>query len=91
MKAVVEADEVVVRVEDRGQGIAPDTLPHVFELLSQAASQPTDRELGLGLALVKEFVELHGGVVQVRNEGIGRGSEIAIRLPLPSENASAPR
>jgi two-component system CheB/CheR fusion protein len=90
VKVVVEADEVVVRVVDEGCGIAPEMLPHVFELLSQAAPQPheRDRGLGLGLALVKEYVELHGGVVQVRSEGIGCGSEFAIRLPLPPEIAA---
>jgi two-component system CheB/CheR fusion protein len=84
VKAVVEADELVIRVEDRGRGIAAEMLPYVFDLLSQAESPARERErgLGLGLALVKEYVELHGGVVQVRSEGIGRGSEFAIRLPL---------
>jgi two-component system CheB/CheR fusion protein len=84
LKAVVEGDEAVIRVEDRGRGIAAEMLPRVFDLLSQAESPVRDRErgLGLGLTLVKEYVELHGGVVQVRSEGIGRGSEFAVRLPL---------
>jgi PAS domain S-box-containing protein len=85
VKAVVEGDEAVIRVEDHGRGIAAEMLPRVFDLLCQA--EPRTREpqrgLGLGLALVKEYVELHGGVVQVRSEGVGRGSEFAIRLPLP--------
>jgi two-component system CheB/CheR fusion protein len=92
VKAVNEADEMVVRVADEGQGIAPSLLPHVFDMLSQApASEPTERDrgLGLGLAIVKEYVELHGGVVQVRSEGIGRGCELTVRLPLPGAAPSA--
>jgi two-component system CheB/CheR fusion protein len=86
VKGVVEGDEIAVRVEDRGRGISPAMLPHVFDLLTQAEGDKGDRApgLGLGLALVKEFVELHGGVVQVRSEGVGRGSEFTVRLPLPA-------
>ncbi len=90
IKATVEADEAVVRVEDHGRGIPAAMLPHVFDLLSQAEHEPADRSrgLGLGLAIVKEYVELHGGVVQVRSEGIGRGSEFTVRLPLTQPAAS---
>ena len=78
----VEADEVVVKVEDQGRGIPPTLLPRVFDALTQAESAPHTVGLGLGLSLVKEYVELHGGTVQVRSEGLGRGSEFTVRLPL---------
>jgi PAS domain S-box-containing protein len=88
IRATVEGDEAVVRVEDRGHGISPDSLPHVFELLSQAGPSEISATagLGVGLALVKEYVELHAGTVQVRSEGIGRGSEFTVRLPLRPRN-----
>jgi two-component system CheB/CheR fusion protein len=82
IRGTVEADEAVVRVEDRGRGIAPALLPHVFDLLSQAHHERSGDGLGLGLSIVKEYVELHGGTVQVRSEGLGHGSEFAVRLPL---------
>lgn len=83
VKGTVEADEVVVRVVDEGAGIRADLLPHIFELFSQAEPVAGERAagLGLGLALVKEYVELHGGTVQVRSEGPGRGTEFTVRLP----------
>lgn len=65
VKGVLEADEMVVRVEDHGRGISPSLLPRVFGLLSQAEPGRDERPQGLGLGLVKEYVELHGGVVQV--------------------------
>jgi two-component system CheB/CheR fusion protein len=84
VKATVEGDEVVVRIEDHGRGISPEVLPHVFDLLSQAES-PDERRpdgMGLGLSIVKEYVELHGGTVQVRSEGVGKGSEFTVHVPL---------
>ena len=84
IKGTTEGDEAVVRVQDEGRGISPDLLPHVFEFFSQAEAASDERwaGMGLGLALVKEYVALHGGSVQVRSEGIGRGSEFIVRLPL---------
>jgi two-component system CheB/CheR fusion protein len=81
VKCTLEGDEAVVRIEDRGQGISPTLLPRVFDLLSQAEGGNAEG-LGLGLSLVKEYVELHGGTVQVRSEGVGRGSQFDVRLPL---------
>jgi PAS domain S-box-containing protein len=81
----IEAEEAVVRVEDQGRGISAALLPRVFDVLTQAEQSPGDGQsvhgLGLGLSLVKEYVELHGGSVQVRSEGLGRGSEFTVRLP----------
>ncbi|HEY0097009.1 MAG TPA: ATP-binding protein, partial [Archangium sp.] len=82
--AVQEEREVVVRVRDTGTGIDPQTLPRVFELFVQE-SQALDRSqggLGLGLAIVRSMVTIHGGSVEVHSEGRGRGSEFTVRLPL---------
>jgi len=81
--AARERAEVIVTVEDTGIGIAPDLLPHVFDLFIQAR-QTLDRAqggLGLGLAIVKSLVLLHGGSVTARSDGEGRGSAFTLRLP----------
>jgi CheY-like chemotaxis protein len=75
---------VVLRVRDSGIGIAPDVLPHVFEVFTQA-DRSLDRSrggLGLGLAIVRGLVELHHGHVEAASDGPGRGSEFTITLPL---------
>jgi signal transduction histidine kinase len=78
-----QAGEVIVRVRDTGIGLAPEALTQIFELFAQA--EPTrDRArggLGIGLALVKNLVELHGGTVSADSPGPGRGSEFVVRLP----------
>lgn len=74
----------VVDVKDTGIGISPSMLPRVFDLFSQA-DVPLDRAqggLGIGLTIVKWLVELHGGTVSARSEGLGRGSLFSISLPL---------
>ena len=80
-------DEAVVRVRDDGVGISAEVLPHVFDLFHQA-QRSLDRAqggLGLGLTLVRRLVAMHGGTVEARSEGPGRGSEFVVRLPaLPS-------
>ncbi|MGE5615935.1 MAG: ATP-binding protein [Bacillota bacterium] len=84
IKATIEADEAVVRVEDTGVGIAPDMLTRVFELFTQASSSQalSPGGLGIGLNLVNNLVQLHGGTVQVRSPGLGHGSVFSVRLPL---------
>ena len=95
IKATVEGDEVVVRVEDKGKGIPSELLPNIFELFTQASAPARDEAahsgLGLGLTLVKSFVELHHGTVQARSDGVGKGAEVTFRLPLkqPTLEASA--
>jgi CheY-like chemotaxis protein len=79
-----EAGEAVVRVADTGMGIPAEALPHLFEPFMQVA-RTLDRAqggLGLGLTLVKQLVELHGGRVEASSEGVGRGSVFTVRLPL---------
>jgi signal transduction histidine kinase len=76
--------EAVVRVRDDGIGISADLLPRIFDLFAQG-EQGLDRAgagLGIGLTLVRSLVEMHGGRVEARSEGPGRGSEIEVRLPL---------
>ncbi len=83
--------EAVLRVRDTGVGIAPELLPHIFELFTQA-EWPVDRSqggLGIGLALVRRLVELHGGAITASSQGLGHGSEFAVRLPaLPPTEAN---
>ena len=75
--------EAVIQVEDNGEGIAPDFLPHVFERFRQADGSKTRTHggLGLGLALVKSFVEAHGGSAAAASNGPGLGSRFTVRLP----------
>jgi CheY-like chemotaxis protein len=77
-------DTVVVRVKDTGIGIAAENLPHVFELFYQVDRSFTRSEggLGLGLTLVHRLVEMHGGKIEVRSDGINRGSEFIVHLPV---------
>ncbi|MEW6704862.1 MAG: PAS domain-containing sensor histidine kinase [Pseudomonadota bacterium] len=90
IKATVEADDAVIRVEDTGVGIAPEMLPRIFDLFTQ---DPDSRHLsrgglGVGLAVVKNLVDLHGGTVEVRSDGRGKGSHFAVRLPLRRSGAA---
>lgn len=73
----------VVRIRDSGIGIAPEALPHIFDLFNQAdTGDPRSRSgLGIGLALVHHIVALHGGSVTAASEGIGKGSEFVVQLP----------
>jgi signal transduction histidine kinase/DNA-binding NarL/FixJ family response regulator len=84
LTAQVQADQVVVHVCDNGIGIPPELQQRIFELFAQAERTPDRSQggLGLGLALVKSLAELHGGEVECRSEGPGRGSCFTVRLPL---------
>jgi len=79
----VHESHALVRVRDAGIGIAEEMLPHVFDLFVQAddAMKRSASGLGIGLALVRMLVELHGGTVSAVSAGLGRGSEFEVRLP----------
>lgn len=79
--------EAVVRVRDTGVGIAAEMLPRIFELFTQAAGslERSHGGLGIGLSLVRRLVEMHGGTVEARSEGLGSGSEFLVRLPILSQ------
>ncbi|AKT41966.1 PAS domain-containing sensor histidine kinase [Chondromyces crocatus] len=77
-----EEQELEIRVEDTGQGITADLLPHVFEPFRQGPVEPTPRGgLGLGLAIARHLVELHGGRIQVESAGAGCGAHFSVILP----------
>ncbi len=79
-----EESEVVIRVSDQGIGIRPEMLEQVFELFVQSDRTPDRSQggLGIGLTLVKSLVEMHGGRVSAHSEGLGKGSEFTVRLPI---------
>ncbi len=84
LSATPQGDWVAIRVRDTGLGIAPALLPHVFDLFTQA-DRTLDRAeggLGIGLTLVKRLVEMHGGRVEAHSEGLGRGAEFIVYLPV---------
>jgi PAS domain S-box-containing protein len=80
-----DEDETVLRVRDTGIGIAPELLPCIFDLFTQAdrSSDRSQGGLGIGLTLVKKLVGMHGGTVQAFSAGLGLGSEFTVCLPLP--------
>src|SRR5690606_7162176 len=93
--------EVAISVSDNGIGIAPNVLPRVFDLFAQAegSSDRSQGGLGLGLAVVKSLVDLHGGRIAARSEGIGKGTTFTFFLPrlagsgqppAPAASAGAP-
>jgi signal transduction histidine kinase len=79
-----DGSRAVMRVRDTGLGIAPDLLPHVFERYRQdeGNGRKAQQGLGLGLAIVRHLVESHGGTIQVFSEGLGKGAELVVSLPL---------
>jgi PAS domain S-box-containing protein len=86
-----EKNEAVLSVQDNGAGISADKLKCVFELFMQLDTS-RDRStsgLGIGLALARSLVEMHGGLIEARSEGLGRGSELIVRLPLAEAVAAA--
>ena len=86
-----EGERAVLRVRDNGSGIAPEILPRIFDMFVQEG-RSIDRSqggLGLGLAIVRSLVELHGGTVSVHSEGLGRGSEFRVSLPLAVQRVAA--
>jgi two-component system CheB/CheR fusion protein len=84
------SESAEIRVIDRGEGIAPDMLGRVFDLFVQAGTpgaRGREGGLGVGLALVRRIVELHGGTVSVASPGLGKGTEFCVRIPLTAREA----
>jgi two-component system CheB/CheR fusion protein len=87
VRARREGSSAVISVRDNGRGIAADVLPKVFDLFTQSNGN-LDRSrggLGIGLTLVRQLVELHGGTVEAHSDGIGHGSEFIVRLPAAAD------
>jgi signal transduction histidine kinase/CheY-like chemotaxis protein len=90
--AIRDASRVSIRVNDTGKGISPEFLPHVFDRFRQGESTTTKRYggLGLGLAIVRHLVELHGGSVTAHSEGDGLGATFEIVLPIRAVHTPEP-
>lgn len=92
LRAARERDEAVIRVQDDGIGLSDEMLPRVFDLFAQD-DRSLDRSrggLGIGLTMVRNLVRLHGGEVDVRSAGLGKGAEFTVRLPVLSPAPTAP-
>jgi signal transduction histidine kinase len=87
LRCVSFEGQVEIRIEDNGEGIAPEFISKVFERFSQADPTIARRHggLGLGLAIARTLVELHGGTIEAASPGVGRGTRITVRLPLAPE------
>ena len=83
VRAMCGADTVTLSIADNGIGIPPDALEEIFTMFSQvkAAQDRSEDGLGIGLALARGLVHLHGGTLEARSEGIGSGSEFILKLP----------
>jgi PAS domain S-box-containing protein len=93
VKGGLENGHAVIRVVDQGCGIRADFLPHVFEKFSRAEERrtcgPELDGLGLGLSIAKTIVKMHGGSIEVRSDGDGKGCECVVRLPLEAKAAAS--
>jgi signal transduction histidine kinase/ActR/RegA family two-component response regulator len=83
LAVMVDEARVHVTVRDNGVGIAPEVLPYIFDLFTQAERTPDRSQggLGIGLALVKSLIALHGGTVHAKSHGLGQGSEFSLCMP----------
>ncbi|HJS90298.1 MAG TPA: PAS domain-containing protein [Steroidobacteraceae bacterium] len=93
LRVTVEGQHAIVSVRDNGIGISPEQLPRVFDLFSQASTalERTQSGLGIGLALARGIVTLHGGGIEARSAGPGRGSEFIVRLPTQAASGAGPK
>jgi signal transduction histidine kinase len=89
VSARAEGGEAVIRVRDSGIGIAAEELPRLFRMFAQArpALERAQGGLGIGLALARWLVELHGGTIEAHSEGPGKGAEFTVRLPATARQA----
>ena len=86
------SDQVLIKVRDTGIGIDPSEIQRIFEMFTQVEGpmQRTQGGLGIGLALTKKLVELHGGELHARSDGSGKGSEFVVRLPILTDRSGPP-
>ena len=93
LRCEVAGERLTIEVRDSGAGISPELLPHVFDRFRQGDSRSTRRHggLGLGLAIARHLVELHGGDIRADSEGVGRGTTFRIRLPTVAGASPADR
>jgi signal transduction histidine kinase/ActR/RegA family two-component response regulator len=93
LSAMLQGENVVVRVKDTGIGIPPKQLSRLFDIFFQVdrTLERSQGGLGIGLSLVKRLVELHGGTVEAHSEGFGKGSEFIVRLPVIVERVNLPQ
>ena len=86
---ISDATEAVCRIRDNGVGIAPEMLPRIWDIFAQvdSASNRSRQGLGIGLSLVKKLIQLHGGSVEASSEGLGKGSEFVVRIPILTVDA----
>jgi PAS domain S-box-containing protein len=84
LSAFRQGDDAVVKIQDDGIGIPPDILPSIFDTFTQVNRklERSQSGLGIGLSIVKTLVEMHGGSVEATSEGLGKGSEFIVRLPI---------
>ena len=89
MTISTDGEDAIISVRDDGVGIAPERISGIFELFAQAenAIGRAQGGMGIGLALVRNLVELHGGSVEARSDGVGKGSEFVVRLPVAKEDS----
>ncbi|SAK65989.1 chemotaxis protein [Caballeronia temeraria] len=85
-----EGAMVRIDVIDTGQGIEASALPHIFDMYRQSGRNPTSAGLGIGLALAKQLVEMHGGRIEARSEGLGRGTTLSVWLPAAASHEAEP-
>jgi signal transduction histidine kinase len=92
LSVAAEGGEGVARIHDTGVGIPSEQLREIFELFTQGHPDNVESRagMGIGLALARELVELHGGTIQARSDGVGKGSEFIVRLPLTASSHSDP-
>lgn len=90
VSAALEGETIVVSVRDTGIGISADHIPKLFEMFSQAepALKRSQGGLGIGLALARGLVEMHGGTIEAQSQGFGQGSEFTVRLPCSTTTGS---
>ncbi|WP_250437483.1 CheR family methyltransferase [Caballeronia sp. ATUFL_F2_KS9A] len=88
----IARDGGMVRIDvvDTGQGIEASALPHIFDMYRQGGRNPTSSGLGIGLALAKQLVDMHGGRIEARSDGLGRGTTVSVWLPAAATQQAVP-